>query len=409
MAARGAGAMALLLVGFVENKAQSSIDPHGQLLTKQQRDNAADQLRKRLVEPRKNAAAKGLKEAEDLLLKVDKDIEKLAAKKDLDHKQTLVKLNDLSKELSDRREKLGGDNEIRKQLAGMKGMEQGPGDKMMDAMKNGKWDTAKQELDKLQSQLKAGKLDPAAEKQLEKQLGQLQEKLQQAAANRRQAMENLQKQIEQAKRDGKLAEAGDLQQKLDQLRQQQNQMKQLEQMASKLGQAQQAMKKGDKQAAAQAMQQMMKQMEKMQQDMAESEMLDMAMDQLELTKDSMLCKECQGMGCEACMGKNFNFNAKASNRMGMGMGQGRGAGARSEERNAVNFRDSQVKQNTRKGAAVITGEAEGPNFRGNVREEVQQEMASQGSEPADAQVIEQLPKTHRENAEDYFNRLREGE
>lgn len=406
----GPALLALMLVGFVENKAQSSIDPHGDLLTNEQRNNASQELRKRLVQTRKDAASKGLKDAEELLLKVDKDIEKLAAKKDSDRKQTLVKLNDLSKELADRRQKLGGDQEMRKQLAGMKGMEQGPGDKMIDAMKDGKWDAAKQELAKLQEKLQSGKLDPAAQKQLEKQLGQLEKKLKEAAASRQQAMENLKKQIEQAKREGKLGDAADLQQKLDQMAQQQNQMKQLEKMANQLAKAKQAMQKGDKKGAAQAMKDLQKQMEQMQQDMAEGEMLEMAMDQLELTKESMLCKECQGMGCKECQGSNnFTFNNKFNNRPGMGMGAGRGAGARPEERGGVGFRDSQVKQKPGRGAAVITGEAEGPNFRGNVREEVQQEMASQGSEPADAQVIEQLPKSHRENAEDFFNRLREGE
>jgi len=402
--------LALALVGFVDNKAQSSVDAKGDVLTNEQRNNASQALRKRLVEPRKAAAAKGLKEAEELLAKVDKDVEKLAAKKDADRKQTLVKLNDLSKELADRRQKLGGDSEMRKQLAGMKGMQQGPGDKMIDAMKDGKWDAAKQELAKLQEKLASGKLDPAAQKLLEKQLAQLEKKLKDAAANRQQAMENLKKQIELAKREGKLGDAADLQQKLDQLAKQQSQMKQMEKMANQLAKAQQAMKKGDKQAAAQAMQQMQKQMEQMQQEMAEGEMLEMAMDQLELTKDAMLCKECQGMGCAECEGKSsFNFNAKFNGRPGRGMGAGRGAGARPEERGGVGFRDSQVKQKPGRGAAVITGEAEGPNFRGNVREDIQQEMASQGSEPADAQVIEQLPKSHRENAEDFFNRLREGE
>lgn len=94
---------------------------------------------------------------------------------------------------------------------------------------------------------------------------------------------------------------------------------------------------------------------------------------------------------------------------GKGLGKGTGIGERPEEKNDVAFRDSQVKQNPRKGAAVITGEAEGPNMRGNVREQIKEEMEAQGSEPADPLVIETLPKTHRENAEDYFNRLRDGD
>jgi hypothetical protein len=48
-------------------------------------------------------------------------------------------------------------------------------------------------------------------------------------------------------------------------------------------------------------------------------------------------------------------------------------------------------------------------MRGNVREAIKQEMAAQASEPADAQVIEQLPKSHRENAKEFFDRLRDGD
>jgi hypothetical protein len=136
-------------------------------------------------------------------------------------------------------------------------------------------------------------------------------------------------------------------------------------------------------------------------------MLDMAMQQLEMAKDSMACKECNGMGCSECQG-NMSMNANFNNRPGRGMGQGIGFGSRPEERNKTGMRNSQVKQNTGRGAAVIAGEADGPNMRGQVREEIKQEMAAQGSEPADPQVIEQLPKSHRDNAKEYFDALRDG-
>ena len=56
----------------------------------------------------------------------------------------------------------------------------------------------------------------------------------------------------------------------------------------------------------------------------------------------------------------------------------------------------------------MTGEAEGPNIRGQVGEAIKEEMAASASEPADPTVVEQLPKSRREHAEEYFNRLREG-
>ncbi len=402
----GPALLALLLVGFVDNKeALSSSDPNATKLSKQELKNTTQSLRKPLVDLKKEAAKKGLKEAEALLLEVDKKVEKLA-ENPLKKQQALVKLNDLAKQLNERREKLGGDNEMKKQLAGMKDFNKGPADKMVDAMKNGQWDRAKQELENLKKQIQEGKLDEAAKKDLMKQMEQLKQKLEQAAAERKQAIEDVKKQIEQQKQKGNLAEAGKLQQKLDQLQKQQKQSQKLGQMAQKLAEAQQAMQKGDKQAAAQAMQEMMQQMEAMQKEMTEGEMLDAAMEQLEMAKNAMGCQECMGDGCKMCQG---NMGNKFGKIPGRGMGEGRGEGDRPEEENDVNFRDSQVKQNPRKGAAVIAGEADGPNIRGNVRQEIVDEMAAQGSQPADPLVVEQLPKTQRENAEDYFNRLREGE
>ncbi|MBL9165316.1 MAG: hypothetical protein JNL18_21490 [Planctomycetaceae bacterium] len=402
-----AGALVLL----VDNKqAQSSVDPATTNLTPKALENSTDALRKKLVERRKEAAKKGLKEAEELLLQVDKDVEKLAVKKDVDRKQAMVKMNDLAKQLAERREKLGGDNELKKQLAGMKDFSKGPAEKMVEAMKEGNWDKAQQELNKLKEQLKAGKLDGAGKKELQKQLSQLQKKLEQASAEKQQAMDELKKQIAEQKKKGNLAEAGQLQQKLDQMQKSQQQSKQMQQMAQKLAEAQQAMQKGDQKAAAQAMDQLAQQMEQMQKEMGESEMLDAAMEQLEMAKTSMGCSECMGEGCKACQGKMGNrFGQKPGTGNGNGMGAGRGQGPRPDEKNDVAFRDSQVKQNPGKGAAVITGEADGPNIRGDVRAAIQEEMTASASEPADPLVIEQLPKTQRENAEDYFNRLRDGE
>jgi hypothetical protein len=406
----GPALVALLLIALVDNKqAQSSPDPASQKLSKQELQNTTKALREKLAELRKPAPKKGLKEAEDLLLQVDKKVEDLG-KKALDRKQTLVKLNDFVKELNERREKLGGDNELKKQLAGMKDFSKGPADKMVDAMKNGDWEKAKQELQNLKDQVKNGKLDAASKRELQKQLEQLKNKLEQAAADRKQAIEELKKQVAEQKKKGNLAEAGQLQQKLDQMQKQQRQAQKLGQLAKQLAQAQAAMQQGDQQAAAQAMDQLMQQLDALKKEMNEGELLDMAMDQLEMAKNAVGCKECMGEGCEACQGALGNMMSNRLGKGGNGMGAGRGGyGPRPDEKNDVNFRDTQVKQKPGKGAAVIAGEADGPNMRGNVAQAIQLEMASQGSQPADPLVIEQLPKAQRENAEDYFNRLRDGE
>jgi hypothetical protein len=231
---------------------------------------------------------------------------------------------------------------------------------------------------------------------------QLEQKIAEAAAHRQQAADDLKKKIDEAKQKGNLAEAGEMQQKLDKLMKQQQQAQQLQQLAQKLAEAQQNMQKGDQQAAAQAMQQMMEQLDQMSQDAAEGEMLDMAMAQLEDAKDAMLGED------EGGQGDNDSGGDGGSSSQGEGIGSGRGL-ALVPRILSTRFRDSQVKQKPDRGAAIITGEAEGPTIRGDVREAVKEEMAASGSEPADPLVIEQLPRTQRENAEEYFNSLRDSQ
>jgi hypothetical protein len=407
----GPAALALLLVALVDNKmAQSSAAP-GAAISAQALDNATLALRERLRQRRDEAARRGLEDAEALLTEMEREVERVAAQRDRDPTQALVRLNDLSRELEERRERMGGDEELRRQLAGMKDIGRGPADKMIEAMRSGDWQQAQEELKKLHETLKSGRLDEQSRRQLAEQMRQLQERLAQAAQERQQAMDDLQRKIEEQKQQGNLAEAGALQEQLDKMRRRDQQSKQLQQLAQQMANAQQAMESGDQAAAAAAMQQMMQQLDQMQQDMAEGAMMDMAMEQLEMARDAMTCAECDGEGCAECQGngRGDGMSDRPGDKPGDGMGAGLGYGDRPEEETDTAFRDSQVKQKPGVGAAVITGEAEGPTVRGDVREVVTEEMETSGSEPADPLVIEQLPRTQRENAEDFFLRLKDGE
>ncbi len=392
--------IAFLLATFVDNPvAQSGIDPASSSMTKAQLDNATKALRERIAKLRKQLPDKGLEDVEGMFRNLEKQAEQMAKAKDADRKRSLVKINDLAKQLEQRREQLGGDRQLRKQLANMKNLNRGPADKLVEAMKQGQWKNALQELSKLKKQIKNGKLDEQSKQQLQKQISQIQEKLAEAAKARQQAIEGLKKQIEN---ENDLARAGELQQKLDQMKKQIAQMDKLNQLAQKMGQFQQSLKQGDAQGAAAALDQMAAQMEQLQQEMAEGEMLDAALDQLQMAKDAIACEECEGQGCPACGGDRLG------EKSGNGLGAGRGRGPRPDEKNDTRFRDSRVRQKTGRGSAVVVGEADGPNLRGAVVESIKEQMTAQGSEPADPQVVEQLPKSRREHAEEYFNLLREG-
>lgn len=404
--------VAFLLVALVDNRqASSSIDPAAVAKSEQQTKNALESLRKKLEDQRKKLAQeKDLKGAEDLFKQIEQGARELTQKDKLDPAQTHVKLNDLARQLEERRQKLGGEEALKEQLNKMKDLGTGPGDAAARAMKQGDWNKAMQEIEKLAKDVRDAKLDKAAKEQLQKQLQKMQEKLEAAAQAHQQAIEDLKKQVEDQKRQGNLAKAGELQQKLDELKNKQPQVDRLQKLAQQLAQAQQALQQGDGKQAAKAMDQMAQQLGQMQKEMEELKTLNAALDQLEMAKDAMVCKNCNGEGCEQCQGNNFgNKDGPLKNgKPGNGMGKGVGIGPRPDEKNATNTRETQVKQNAKHGAATFGGLVEGPNIKGDVAQSIREEMATQAAEPADPLTIDRLPNSRREQAQEYFELLREG-
>lgn len=404
-------AIVFVLVAFVDNReAASNVDAQAAAKTAQNTKTALESLRKKVEEQRQKIEKdKGLEKADNLFKQIEQGTRELAEKQKTDPSKAAVKLNELTKQLEERRQQLGGKDAIKEQFEKMKSLGAGPADKAAEAMKQGDWKKALEEVEKLAKDLREGKLDAAAKEKLEKQLQQMKEKLEAAAQAHQQAADDLKKQIEQQKKQGNLAKANELQKKLDDLQKQQPQMNKLQQMAQQMGQIQQGLKQGDGKKAADAMSKMAQQLDQMQKDMNEAEMINMAMDQIEMAKDAMVCKNCNGEGCEQCMGKNGGnkFNPDGKPRRG-NKGQGPGIGPRPEERGATNTRDTQVKQNTRRGAATFGGLVEGPNVKGEVGQSIKEEMANLKTEPADPLTSERLPNSRREQAEQYFKMLREG-
>ena len=401
-------AAVFVLVAFFDNRqASSSTEQAAAIKADEQTKNALEPLRKKLEEQQRRAKEQGLKDADDLFKQIEQGTRELSQKEKLDPSKAHVKLNDLSKQLEERRQQLGGEKALKEQLQKMKDLGAGPVNKAAQAMKEGDWNKAQKEIEKLAKDIREGKMDKAAQQQLQKQLQQMKEKLEATSQAHQQAINDLKKQIEQAKQQGDVAKAGQLQQKLDQLQKQQAQMDQLQQLAQQMAQAQQAMQNGDSKKAADAMAQLSKQLGQMQNQMEELKMLEATMDQLEMAKDAMVCKNCNGKGCEQCQGNMPGKNGNKDGKPGRGLGQGPGIGPRPEDRGATNTRETQVRQNPRRGAATFDGLVEGPNIKGNVGQSIKEEMATHGTEPADPLTNDRLPSSRREQAQQYFEMLRE--
>lgn len=400
--------IAFCLMSFVGNReAESTPGQQTPTTAKQEVKKSIEELRKKLAKKKKDAEAKKLKDATGLLKQVQKGVEDLAKKPDADHKKAVVKLNDLAKQLEDRHKKLGGKKAVQDQLNKMKNLGKGPAEKAAEAMKQGDWDKAIEQIKQMQKKLADGDMSKEDQKKLAEQLKQMQQQLQQASDAQKQKMDDLKKQIEEKRRKGNQQEAGKLQEKLDQMQQQQQQMQKMEQMAQKMGKAAEAMEKGDQQAAADAMQQMADQLEQMQQEVDEMEMLADAMDQIEMAKQQMGCKQCQGQGCQACGGMGMGQGQGKGEGEGQGMGEGRGKGPRPDEKNPTNMRDTKVKQNVGRGSSVFGGQVKGPNIKGKVQESIKEGLSTSEAAEAEALQSERLPRPYREHTQEFFKNLKE--
>ena len=365
---------------------------------------AAQELKKRLARTEKKAEEQGLKETDLLFKQLQQGLNELTQKDNLERKDALVKLNDLAKNLEKRRDQLGGADKVREQLGNLKNLQQGPADKIANAIKNGDLGKAQEELKKLQDQMKDGKLTDEEKEQLNKQLEQMQEKLQGLAQAHEQAKQGLQQEIDRRKAANDLAGAGKLQQQLDQLNQLNDQMDRLRQIADKLGQCQKCMQKGDGQGAAAELEQVAQSLQEMQSELEQLEMLDQALEQLAQAKEAMGCKQCNGEGCQACMGGFGQGGQKQDGPPGFGLGKGRGQGDRPEQETDSSFYESQVRGKVKPGEAVVSGTAAGPNRAGKSVEDVKNLVNSNLSKETDPMVDVRLPRKERQHAREYFDR-----
>jgi hypothetical protein len=297
----------------------------------------------------------------------------------------------------------------------MKNLGRGPADKLAEAMQQGQWSTAGRELDQIRTQITNSKLAPQANSQLVHQLQQMQKYLQATADVKQKVRNELNNEIEkqqqqQQQQQGNLASAAQQQQQLEKRLQPQNHIQRMQQLGQQLGQLGQSLAQGDQPGAKSGLQQIEQQFAKIEQELAERELLDSALGQFQFAKDrlnGLACSQCEGTGCQACQRSESGSGQEKSNSEREPGIEGFGPRAESKN-NEVKFQDSHVPQKAGRGSAVIAGTANGPNQRGQVTESIQKEMASQGSEPADPLVMEQLPRSHREHAQQYFNLLRKG-
>lgn len=401
-------AVVLMLVEPMNQSAASStsqIDP----IEAKQVKTAASQLKKRIEQQKRKADAQGLKEAKEMYEKMEAQLDKITSKKDMDRKDAMIAMNDLKKQLEERREQLGSSEQMRRAMSQMKGLESGPGEKVAKSMEKGEFAKAEQMVKDLAGKMRDGTLSDQDKEKLKQQVNQMAKAMEKAAQEHEKKKQELKEKIEKARKEGRGDDASKAQQELNQMQQKDAQMQKMSKMAEAMGQAAKAMQEGKGGEAADAMENMADQLGEMADEMSELEDLEMSLDQLSDSKNQMRCKNCGGGGCQSCQGSGqFGFGQGNGQGEGFGMGKGNGAGDRPEEETDTNTYETQVRGEVKKGRAIIAGFADGPNRKGISREDVKAAIQSTLSEESDPSENQTLPRTEQEHARQYFDSLREG-
>ncbi len=364
---------------------------------------SAQVLTKELEGRRKRAEQRGLKDAQRLFHKLEDGVRELAGQKNIDHKKALIELNDLARQLDQRRAKLGGDAAIGKQLNQLKKPSQGPAERLAKALKQGDFAQAGNEIQSLAQRIRDGKMDGQTKTRLSEQLQQIQKAMRELSDAHRQSVEALKQQIARARQAGRSEDAAKLQQRLSELQRQLPQTGQMDGLASRLEAVAAQLHKGNDGQALDALTDAALQLERLQQNLEELALLDDALNQIAQCKTAMGCLQCQGAGCRACQGSGGSGDGS-----GDGLGQGQSRGARPEQQNDGSFYDSRVGQKPGPGSAVIKDFVEGPNARGQIQQRIRAEMQSAERLESDPMADRRLPRAHRQHAREYFERFREG-
>lgn len=364
---------------------------------------------------------KGLQESAEEFKKLERKLDELQNAKELDTKKLLSDFNEIKKEMEQRKDGLKSPDSLQKAMEGLKDLEKGPGDKVADAMKNGEFQQAQKEVEKLLEKMRANKLSEQEKKQLADQLAQMGKAIEQMQQQQEELLEQLREELKRAEKEGDLAKAGQLRKEMEKLENAISKAQKSGKVAQKLASAAAAMKNGDAKGAEEALEGLAEELDDLAADAEAMEELEDLLEDLQNAKQASNCKSCTGQGCEKCNGGGGGMGqagkggkgkrslaGRSRPTLGTGgskAGVGTGQGEPEDELKTKDF-DAQVRDQVRKGEKILGGKVKGPNRAGMTLEEVR--AAVQSATPEDPDAVESIaiPKAQREQQREYFERLR---
>lgn len=393
-------------------------------------------LEKKLDEKRAEAEKLQLTEAERLLDAVRREAEKLGTSPPADAKEALVALNDLAKQLEERRQALEQSSELRQQLSRLRSKKHGPAEKFADALGRGQFQQAAEQLGRLREELQAGKLDEARKKDLGEHLEQLQKQLDQLAEAQEERRRELERRAEERRTrersgtasekgapneedrspndDGRSADDAELAESAEAAAQAAAQQEeQLERMARSLADASAGMRSGDDGKAREALERMQQQFDQLARETAESELLEQGLQDVADCK-SGLCRNRPGENGRPGDDEDRNGRPGAAEQAGgaggLKPGDGPGAGAaRDPHDDGAKSFDTSARSRIGQGGLRAVGPADGPNSKGRVLQTIERQAASFQAGEAAALESQPLDGSRRRQKRQYFDALRSGD
>jgi uncharacterized coiled-coil DUF342 family protein len=342
------------------------------------------EAKKKSLEKKKTEKDKGEKGAA-----FDEELQKILAKQ----RDTQDELHDRMKEVTELKEKVKKDQDdlkdraqaMRDQLQQLNknagsDAKDGPAKEMQKALEKGDLKKARDELEKLQKKMENQELTDKEKEQLQKQLQDMKEQLKRAADP-----EEAKKELEQLKRDGKINQE-QFDKAMEKAKQNADRMspsdkQQLQEIADALKEADQAMKDGNPDKAADALKRAGEALKKTDDLTDNQEALDQELDELAEVQRAL--------------------------RNGMG-GAGIGAGRRpeSDPHQTSSFTSKLKGQHDAKGAQEITGYAPGTSFKKKSSAEIAGEIKQASQDAPDTIEHQRIPRAASDMARGYFENIR---
>ncbi len=282
-----------------------------QTLTVSQVKNSIEPLIQQVRKQREQAEKDKLDEAE-LFKNLESQLESLKSKPPKDPTKFMSELTKLQDKLEEKRREMGTGESLKKQLAGLKKLDNGPAEKLAEAMKDGEMEEASEQIQQMMEKMEKGELTKQEQEKLAEQLKEMQKALEEAAKAHEQEKKQVEEQLKQAEESGDMEKAAELAKKLDEMQQKDADMKAAQQMSQSLADAAESLSKGDQKGASQSLSEMKQQLSKMAKNAKNSQSLQELAENMNNSKRSSMCKGCSGEGCKACNGKSNSDKVKYS-------------------------------------------------------------------------------------------------